>query len=65
MLLVVQKDFLWRKKNIGRVNPGRGGLDKKNSRVEIVLGCCSYLSAKDFLVKKYLVGITLGGKYMG
>ena len=33
------KRFFVKKKNIGMVNPGRGGVDE-NSKVKIVLGCC-------------------------
>ena len=39
------KRFFLKKKNINRVNRGRGGVDDpppENSRVKIVLGCCYY-----------------------
>ena len=39
----LSKKISVKKKNIGRVNHGRGGVDDpppENSRVKIVLGCC-------------------------
>ena len=42
LFLLVQKKFV-KKKNIGRVNSDRGGVDDpppENRRLKIVLGCC-------------------------
>ena len=43
VVLSCPKRFFEKKRNIGRVNPGREGLmtpPPENSRVKIVLGCC-------------------------
>ena len=44
VVLSCPKRFFVKKKNIGRVNPGRGGVDDppppENGRVKIVLDCC-------------------------
>ena len=46
VVLSYPKRFFVKKKNSGRVNPGRGGVDdpppSENSRVKIVLGCRYY-----------------------
>ena len=45
VVLSCPKRFFVKKKNIGGVNPGKGGVDdppppRENVRVKIVLGCC-------------------------
>ena len=44
LVLSCPKRSFVKKRNIGRVNPGRGGVDdlppQENSKVKIVLGCC-------------------------